>query len=377
MKELDSLFFIQLPENYTIASAIPDFDPSIPLPIQLPAGEENIQPKEITQEMILAGMLTVFAYDRDNLHTQYYRDIFLNLKPNIRAEMTEAAIIKTKNGDFELAEELLLALEGLFSADMFTKLNLALLMEERSRFYREAGADDEADYYNDEAFHFYKEVLAAEPPIPQAFFNAGFFFIKQSNYAKARSVFETYLQLEDTTTDTAETRKQKARDLIDWINTQALDDDLFKEAYDFMQMNQEEKALERIREFLSHHPKVWNAWFLLGWALRRLNRWEDAKAAFLHCLELGQDNEEIKTTYSDICNELSICLTELKEYQKAEKWLLSALAEEPENIKIISNLGSLALKKGKTEEAKGFFRTVLEINPTDNLAKMMLAQLND
>lgn len=350
------LLYIKVPDEYALAAKIPGFDSSIPLPLLFSGESKDFTAGNISEEIILAGMLHVFAYERDNRHIAYYRDIFKALRPEIRSEMTNAAILKIKNGDFELAEQLLFALEGLFPEDMRTKLNVALLMDERAHFYEQAGAEDYAAYYTDKALQTYKEVLAAEPPIPEAFFNAGFFFIRQKNFPKAKSLFKTYVHIETAHNDATLQRKQKASELIEWIKTQALDDEAFKNAFDFIQMGKEEKALERIREFLEHHPKVWHAWFLLGWALRRQERWKDASEAFLHCLDLGKkQREELVAAYADICNELAICLMELAQFDESRRWLTNALEQEPDNIKIISNLGTLALKEGKKEEAKAFF----------------------
>ena len=370
------LLYIKVPDEYTFTAKIPGFDSSIPLPLLLDSDGKDFTAESISEEMILAGMLHVFAYQRDNQHIAYYRDIFKELRPDIRGEMTHAAILKIKNADFDLAERLLLALEGLFPEDMQTKLNVALLMDERARFYEQAGSEADADYYTDRAFEMYKEVLAAEPALPEAFFNAGFFFINQKNFLKAKSLFETYIQIETAHNDVTEQRKQKASELIEWITTQALDDELFKSAFDFIQMGEEDKALEKIREFLEHHPKVWNAWFLLGWALRRQERWQDAAEAFKHCLELGKGAQsELSVAYCDICNELAICLMELDRFEESRQWLFSALEQEPENIKIISNLGTLALKEGNTDEAKAYFRTVLDMYPDDMLAVEILKKL--
>lgn len=370
------LLYIKVPDEYTFTAKIPGFDSSIPLPLLLDSDGKDFTAESISEEMILAGMLHVFAYQRDNQHIAYYRDIFKELRPDIRGEMTNAAILKIKNADFDLAERLLLALEGLFPEDMQTKLNVALLMDERAQFYEQAGSEADADYYTDRAFEMYKEVLAAEPALPEAFFNAGFFFINQKNFLKAKSLFETYIQIETAHNDVTEQRKQKASELIEWITTQALDDELFKSAFDFIQMGEEDKALEKIREFLEHHPKVWNAWFLLGWALRRQERWQDAAEAFKHCLELGKGAQsELSVAYCDICNELAICLMELDRFEESRQWLFSALEQEPENIKIISNLGTLALKEGNTDEAKAYFRTVLDMYPDDMLAVEILKKL--
>ena len=68
---------------------------------------------------------------------------------------------------------------------------------------------------------------------------------------------------------------------------------------------------------------------------------------------------------------------ELGEFAQSRAWLVSALEQESENTKIISNLGTLALREGKREEAVSFFRTVLEFDPRDQLARAMLRDLGE
>jgi Flp pilus assembly protein TadD len=370
---LDSLVYISVPEENNLSSILPGFDSSIPLPVQLSSPGEKFDHKGLTKEMILAGILAVFAWDQDNAHLDYYRSIIRGTNPGLREEMTEAAILKIRNGDFELAEEIFRALLGLDPDDMMTVLNMALLMDEHADNMRRAGLEDDADAFDSEAFNYYRIAMTAEPPLPEAFFNAGFFYLKQKNFRKGREALETYLKTESADTDTAKFRKEKAKAIVNEIAGRDLDDDLFKSAFDYINMGEEEKALEQIRLFMENHPKVWNAWFLLGWALRRLERWEDAKQAFVQALELGKvAGSGIETGYADICNELSICLMELGELDESRRWLVAALEQDTENTKIISNLGTLALRKGNRTEAEGFFRTVLEIDPKDRFALEML-----
>jgi Flp pilus assembly protein TadD len=63
---------------------------------------------------------------------------------------------------------------------------------------------------------------------------------------------------------------------------------------------------------------------------------------------------------------------ELGDYAEARRRLETALRKDPENVKIISNLGVLASKTGDTGLAAGFFRTVLELDPEDPVARVYL-----
>ncbi|WP_038176287.1 tetratricopeptide repeat protein [Treponema pedis] len=379
---LNSLLYVTVPEEQA-KKMFPGFDGSIPLPVQLPEFYEpsDFKPEDLEPEMLLAGMLTVFAYNRENIHIERYRKIFNMLKPDIRKEMTEAAIIKSKNGDFDTAEELLLALEGLFPQDKVTKLNLALLMEERAAFCKTSSSEgfktsalNNSSMYTEKAEILYNELIVTEPPLPEAFFNAAYFFMQHGKYEKTKSLLQTYLQIETSVSDTAEIRKQKASELLNSIKSQSLDDKLFSQSYILMQEGNDKDAAENIKIFLQHNPKSPKGWFLLGWALRRMERWEDGKAALLKALELLHETDREEEFFCEISNEAAICCMELNLFNEAEQHLLNALSSAPENIKIISNLGTLALKQGKKEEAEAFFKTVLELNPNDEIAKNVLTK---
>jgi Flp pilus assembly protein TadD len=66
---------------------------------------------------------------------------------------------------------------------------------------------------------------------------------------------------------------------------------------------------------------------------------------------------------------------ELGDLAAAGRTLRAALAAEPENTKIVSNLGVVAMRQGRDEEARGFFRTVLELDPADPVARRYLDSL--
>jgi len=67
---------------------------------------------------------------------------------------------------------------------------------------------------------------------------------------------------------------------------------------------------------------------------------------------------------------------ELGQFRESRSKLRQALQIEPENVKIISNLGILSLKEEKVEEAKGFFKTVLELEPEDPIALQYIDYLD-
>lgn len=369
---LDNLLFLNLPEDMDLTAYNLQIKSHIPLPVQKQDnGDFDIS--QLTPEMIFAGILVVLAYDHHNQHLDYYRTLLLEAKPNIKQELTEAAILKSRNEDFDIAEEIFSALRGLDPEDMVTTLNTALFFDQRADSYRQSGLTEDADAYDDCASRFYAQVMESDNAPPEVFFNAGFFFLKQRNFSRGKECFETYLALtcdisDEELGENGQYKRQRAQEIVMDINNRNLEDEQFKAAYDYILSNQEEKGLEEIRKFLEKNPRVWNAWFMLGWGLRRTQRWEDARDAFLQSIECG-------STEPDTLNELAICYMELGEYAESKKCLVEALSLEPENTKYMSNLGSLALKQGNIQEARKFFLAVLEFDAHDKIALQMLENL--
>ena len=374
--QLNSIYYVTLPENFNISKAAMRIDKTIPLPVQKKDGDssDSFNMAELTEEQILSGILTVLAYDKGNEHLDYYRSVIKEARPNLKQELSAAAILKTKNQDFDIAEEIWLALRGFDPADVAVTLNMALFFDQRADSYRQSGLVDDADAYDANAEECYKTAMQSDPPPADAFFNAGFFYLKNHDFFNARGCFESYLALtcdvkDEELGENGIYKKERAQSIVNEIQNGNMDDERFKNAYKLIQEGNEEKGLEELRVFLSRNPDVWNAWFMLGWGLRRLGRYADAKSAFAKALEYGGEQN------ADCYNELSICCMEEGNLDEARTHLLKALEIAPENTKIISNLGYAALKQGNVLEAQKYFQTVLEFDPNDKIAALELERL--
>jgi tetratricopeptide (TPR) repeat protein len=335
---------------------------AIPVPIEIPDGNEKISPENMTVEAILSGMLRVIqAGEEKKQWLDYYRNFVFVLRPEIFVEFTEAAAIKARNGDFDSAQEIFSVLEGLFPSSPLVMLNRALAYEEQALQCRKLGSEEHRAVQAASAL--YEKLLELEPPFSQALYNGGLFYFYQDDFPKAAEYFSLFLQ-----TNGDEDKKELVEKILKNITDNGLDDESFTQANKFIREGKAQEALDSIRDFLERRPLVSNGWFILGWALRLLCRWADGEAAFRKAIELGADS-------SDTRNELAICLMEKGDHSGARRELETALREDPENIKIISNLGVLALKDGKKEEASAFFRTVLELDENDPVAKKFLEEI--
>lgn len=375
---LKSIFYIKLPEDFKLSNSNSvHIDPKILLPVQKKDGDtsDSFNVETLAPEQILSGLLTVLAYEPQNQNAPYYRKLLEEARPGIKKELAEAAILKAKNEDWDLAEEIWLALRGLYPNDSTITLNMALLFDQKADSYRRSGLTEDADAYDESAYRYYTEAMDSEPPLPDAYFNAAFFHLKRREFGDAKEDFENYLALtadfsDEELGENGIYKKERAQEMINKITNRNLEDSHFHDAYMLISSGQEEKGLEEIQKFIRDNPAVWNAWFLLGWGLRRLNKFEEAKQAFLKAKECDGGDEN-----ADTLNELAICQIETGDFKGAKESLVDALNLDPDNTKIISNMGFLALREGDTEEALRYFQTVNEIEPSDKIAQEQIKEL--
>ena len=352
---LQNIIYISLPdktereiEGFTINS-------KHLIPIEVPEGQAEWDLKDLSWEMIVSAMLKIFAYNPNHEEIEYYRNFIFAVQPNLVSELTKTGIIKAESKNFDLAEEIFLSLNHLEPESAATYLNLALVYEEQATLFEKTGSPLEEDYI-EKAFTVYLEGLQRHPESSDLHFYAGYFFLKNRNLAKTLEHFDMFLTLAPT-----DSRSPQVKEIIDKISMQDNDDQLFAETFDLIKLGKETDAISRIDEYLLRNPTVWNAWFLKGWASRRINDYTNGKLALEKCLVFEKNNV-------DVYNELAICCMEMQEFKDAELYLKKALAIEPENIKIISNFGVMNIKMGNTDEALRFFQTALEFDPEDKIA---------
>jgi tetratricopeptide (TPR) repeat protein len=360
---LDQIVYISIPDD--AAKSIQGFnlDPKILIPVEIPEEREAWSIENLSWEMIVSAMLKIFAYDPSHKDLPYYRKFIDAVQPNIIAELTKTGIIKAEAKDFELAEEIFLALNHLAPGIETTFLNLAFLYEQQSEQYKENGDFSRSDYFADKAFNVYLSALEAHEESADIHFYAGYFFLKQNSLSKALEYFELFLGLAED-----DQRSPDVQEIVDRIRSQSEDDMLFASAYDKIRMGHEREALSDIDEYITRHDDVWNAWFLKGWAHRRLGEYAEGRQALERSLEM-----EKSTT--DIYNELAICCMELKDYEQAKIQLNKALTIEPDNVKVISNLGVIELKQENPKRALEMFRIAVEIDSEDPVASAYVNEL--
>ncbi len=360
---LSSIVFIRLDGKDAQEHLPRGIDPFISYPVQLQAPSIKLNPAQITSESLLAGMLRVLAWDPGSVNAGAYRDYVRAVRPRLFEELIAAGIQKAEEKEWLIAEEIFFAASGLDPERSEPFINLALMHEEHAKQLTDSGNESDGEKEDELAHKYYQHLLGLAAAFPPAYYHAAFFFLKKHNYDRAVALLTSYIGMSDD-----EDRIAKAKSILEKLNSMGYLDTIFKEAYDFIQMGEEEKGLARATQFVEKYSDVWNGWFLVGWANRRLGRWADGARAFSTAIEKGAEG-------ADVYNELSICEMELGQLESARANLERALRIEPENVKIIVNLGALAYRQGRILEAEGFFKTAIEFEPDDKIAREWLNKL--
>lgn len=331
-------------------------DPEIRLPIELPQEGQPFRAESITWQAIISAMLRLLAYKPDAEHAGYYRRFIMAVHPQIKEEFTRAGIEKAQAGQPDLAIEIFRSMAGLFPDSGETWNNLALVYEQKAKESSSRGDQARAEEFRELVFAAYKTALAADPQLAACHLNFAHFYLARGNAAKAREHFDLFLKYNHDLS-----RAENVREISRRLETMGRLEQACAEAFDAINLGQEREAISTLTCLLSQHPDLWNAWFLLGWAHRRLAQYAEGKKAFLKALQLNARN-------ADALNELAICLMELGELEECRQRLNSALQLDPENTKILSNLGILALRLGEEVEAKRIFEAILALHPDDPIA---------
>ncbi|MDT4763326.1 tetratricopeptide repeat protein [Sphaerochaeta sp. PS] len=350
-KALENLVFIRLPSSMERNLDGFRIDPSIEIPIQLPAGQTSLEAtSDISIELLVAGMLKIIAFDPDHKNFSYYRDFVLTVQQDAVQELNLAAIAQEQKGNFDFAEELFLTVNHLAPMSA-TFINLATFYSKRAALDSTKGTA--YDFYQQKAMETLKEGVSLFEDDAQLLSELGFFHLYQGNVEIAKEYLDRFLEV----AEPGEKRTHVEKIMGD-INNKLNNDKALMQAYDQIQMGKEEEALGNLELYLAENPKVWNAWFLKGWALRRLSRFEEAEKPFLTCLTLGESS-------SDIYNELSICALETGKTALAKNYLNTAIDLEETNLTLLSNLAYLHLKDEEWDEAREFLELARNIDQND------------
>ncbi|MBQ3696802.1 MAG: hypothetical protein II883_02670 [Spirochaetales bacterium] len=348
--------FITLPEDRDMGSVTLSKD--IPLPIQFPEGSVT---DDIDVNSIVAGLIKVVAWDTENKNYEYYKKILLEIQPDVVKELNIAAIAQSKKGDFDFAEELMLAVNHLSDAPE-SYINLAVLYAQMTVKLHKDGDDTRADMYDDRIIAVLNECKERHEKYAATYSEISAFHMRHGDVETARDYLSRYTELE-----TDKKKKADAQKALDNINKMLSSKDQIMYAYDKMMTGCADEALEIMNKYIAGNDKRWESYFLRGWAKRVLEDFRGAQEDLLESLRIDGKNAEVY-------NELSICARESGDTELAKSYLQIAVDLDGEDVIYLTNLAFLHLASGEFAESRELLEKARTIDPEDPQLKYLMEE---
>ena len=353
-KQMKDIRFITLPEDRKLGEVT--ISKSIPLPIQFPEGSLT---EDIDFNSIVAGLIKVVAWDTENANFKYYRDLLLDLQPDVVKELNVAAIAQSNKKDYAFAEELMLAVNHLSDAPE-SYINLAVLYAQMTVQLHKDGKDTEADMYDDKILEVLNECKAKHENHAATYSEISAFHMRHGDVESARDYLARYTELE-----TDPKKKANAQKTLKDIDKMISSKDEIMYAYDKMMMGCPDDALEAMDKYIAGNEKRWESYFLRGWAKRVLENYKGAQEDLLESLRIDGKNAEVY-------NELSICARESGDTELAKSYLQIAVDLDGEDVIYLTNLAFLHLADGEFEESRELLEKARQIDEEDPQLKYLI-----
>ncbi|MDC7219635.1 MAG: tetratricopeptide repeat protein [Spirochaetales bacterium] len=132
---MKKILYINLPES--LAEQIDEFtlDSSIPLPVEIPEGQEDSWDiGQLNWPALISGMLYVLQEKPNGRDSDYYRSLLKAVRPDIVNTVLTTAQLKVDQEQFSFAEELFKTLCALEPEVSLHRSNLALFYKKRDEY---------------------------------------------------------------------------------------------------------------------------------------------------------------------------------------------------------------------------------------------------
>ncbi|HEU5235027.1 MAG TPA: tetratricopeptide repeat protein [Terriglobales bacterium] len=199
--------------------------------------------------------------------------------------------------------------------------------------------------YLDEAVESFKQVIAAKPQEPEAYYNLGTLYLRKNDFDQARQYLEQTVKLRPTHAEA-------------WNNLGML----------AAQTGQTEEGVRDFQQSLSIKPNYATALLNLGNLYRRARNFSEAEDLLGRALEAEPDNPE--ANYN-----LGMVYAQQNQFPKASEYFERALALRPDYPDALNNLGVLLVRQGHYAEAQEKFASCIRVAPNLDQGYLNLARL--
>jgi tetratricopeptide (TPR) repeat protein/peroxiredoxin len=199
--------------------------------------------------------------------------------------------------------------------------------------------------YLDQAAASFKQVIAAKPQDPEAYYNLGTLYLRKNAWQEARQYLEQTVKLRSNYPEA-------------WNNLGMV----------AAQEGQADEAIRNFKQSLLLRPTYAIALANLGNLYRRQGAFDEGEKLLRRALEITPDDPEFN--YS-----MGMLYARREKLEEAEQYLERALILRPDYPDALNNLGVLLVRERRNADAEERFKTCIRIAPNFDQAYLNLARL--
>ena len=199
--------------------------------------------------------------------------------------------------------------------------------------------------YFEQAAASFRQVIAAKPNEPEAYYNLGTLYLRKNDLAQARHYLEQSVKLRPAYPEA-------------WNNLGMI----------AAQQGQAGDAIRNFKESLAHRPDYATALLNLGNVYRRQGNFTESEKLLKRAVEIEPENAEVHYN-------LGMLYARQEQLSLASEYLQRAVTLRPDYPEALNNLGVFFVREERYAEAEEKFTTCIRVAPTFDQAYLNLARL--
>ena len=353
-RKAKKLKFIELHEDIMLNGI------SIPAYTRLPIMTDSEMVKgsvEIDKNAIILGLAEAVRTNVENEDIAYFKRILLNDRTLIERLMKQVSTISKDSSadDIKRNYQAIQLLRCLQETELsFINQALALINMIHDEIDDEAALED----MEDELFELLKSGLELYPKSYSLLYHMADYHKNMGNFELA----EKYAgKLDENGYDNEEVRKLKED-----IRYYSEKNERILYIYDLVNLNRIDDAIRSANEFLSTEKDDWHAYFLLGWAYRLKEDYENAEKSLLQSIAKGGGD------FAENFNELSLAAWNLGKKELAIKYIEMAADLDEKSVTYACNTAMMCLETKDYENAYRYLCNTWKLDKNDEVLKGLI-----
>ena len=252
------------------------------------------------------------------------------------------------------------ALVTLYPEDIEGLYNYAIVCQEVATSYQKDGDAKGMNAFLLEAGEKLEKIINMDENFALAYYHLGYHYYNQSQYIKAKVIWEEAMKLGLDEDIVAEIQENIGK--MDYRVQ-------YEEGYTLVFQGKFEEGLDKLLPLEEEYGDWWNLLFIIGIAYKNMGEMDKAILYFEKILI-------IKPKQVDTLVELALCEASSFNMDRAVE-LLEQAAKIKEDPEILCNLGMAYLNTGSIDDAIYYIERAYELNPEDEITISCMRELDN